>query len=137
MAIFNRPNDKSGRPSVNASGTTIIASGTSFKGEVEIICNLHIDGEFDGIIRSEKNVTIGKSGLVKGEIYSEKLIISGAFSGSVDADVVDVLPNGKLFGSVLANEFVIERGGFFEGESKTKDGLKLENSKPLTIDSAG
>jgi len=135
MAIFNKSNDKSNKPSINASGTTIIANGTRIKGEVEIECNLHIDGEFEGVIRSEKNVTIGKSGLVKGEIYSDKLIISGSFTGNVDSHIVDVLASGKLYGKVLANELVIERGGFFEGESKTKDNLKIESQKPLVIDS--
>jgi len=86
-------------------------------------------------VRSQKNVTIGKSGLVKGEIHADKVIISGAFSGSIDSNIVDVLSNGRLFGSVLAKEFVIERGGFFEGESKTKDSLNLENAKPLILDS--
>ena len=96
---------------------------------------MHIDGEFEGIVKSQKNVTIGKTGIVKGDIFSDKLIISGAFTGNVDSDIVDVLPNGKLYGKVLANEFVIERGGFFEGESKTKDTIKLENAKPLIIES--
>ena len=96
---------------------------------------MHIDGEFEGVIKSQKNVTIGKTGFVKGDIVSDKLIISGEFTGNIDSDIVDVLPSGKLYGKVLANELVIERGGFFEGESKTKDSLKLEKSKPLIIES--
>ncbi|RDX33583.1 polymer-forming cytoskeletal family protein [Arcobacter sp. HD9-500m-PIT-SAG02] len=135
MAIFNKPNDKSSKTSINASGTTIIAAGTRIKGEIEIECNLHIDGEYEGIVRSQKNVTIGKSGLLKGEVHADKVIISGAFSGSIDSNIVDILSNGKLFGSVIAKEFVIERGGFFEGDSKTKDSLNLENAKPLILDS--
>jgi cytoskeletal protein CcmA (bactofilin family) len=135
MAIFNKSDDKPSKPNSNTSGTTVVADGTKIKGDIVIECNLHIDGEFEGLIKSDKNVTIGKTGCVKGEIYSDKLIISGSFNGKVDSDIVDVLPNGKLFGSVLANEFVIERGGFFEGESKTKDAIKIENKKPLIIES--
>ena len=101
---------------------------------IGVVYNLHIDGEFEGTIKSQKNVTIGRTGVVSGDIISDKFIVSGVFTGNVDADVVDVLPNGKVFGKVLANEFVIERGGFFEGESKTKDTLKLENTKPLKIE---
>lgn len=131
MAIFNKSDVKS---SVNSSGTTVIANGTKIEGKIQIECNLHIDGEFEGTIKSQKNVTIGKTGVVTGDIIADKLIVSGNFTGNADADVVDVLPNGKVFGKVLANEFVIERGGFFEGESKTKDTLKLENNKPLEIE---
>jgi len=130
MAIFNKSDVKS---SSNSSGTTVIAQGTKIDGRIDIECNLHIDGTFDGTIKSDKIVTIGKSGLVTGEIIADKLMVSGDFKGNIDASVVDVLPKGKIFGKVLANEFVIERGGFFEGESKTKDSLKLENNKPLEL----
>lgn len=132
MAIFNKSDDK---PNNKSTGTTVIAHGTTIKGKISIECNLHIDGEFEGNIKSEKNVTIGKSGVVVGDIISDKLIVSGEFSGNSDANIVDVLPGGKIIGKVLANEFVIERGGFFEGESKTKDTLKIENNKPLIIES--
>ncbi len=135
MAIFNKSDDKPNKPNSNASGTTVIANGTKVKGDIIIECNLHIDGIFEGLIKSENNVTIGKTGVVKGDIFSDKLIVSGAFTGKVDSDIVDVLPTGKVYGNVLANEFVIERGGFFEGESKTKDSLAIENTKPLIIES--
>lgn len=131
MAIFNKSDVKS---SINSTGTTVIAYSTKVEGKIEIECNLHIDGEFEGSIKSQKNVTIGKTGIVTGDIIADKLIVSGNFKGNADADVVDVLPNGKVFGKIFANEFVIERGGFFEGESKTKDTLKLENNKPLEIE---
>ncbi len=131
MAIFNKSDVKS---SSNSTGTTIIANGTKIDGKIEIECNLHIDGQFEGTIKSRKIVTIGKSGVVTGEVIADKLIVSGCFTGNVDAGVVDVLPDGKLFGKILADEFVIERGGFFEGESKTKDALKLKNGKPLELE---
>ena len=132
MAIFNKSDVKS---SANSSGTTVIAFGTKIDGKIEIECNLHIDGEFEGTIKSQKTVTIGKTGTVTGDVIADKLMISGRFTGNADAGVVDVLPDGKLFGKILADEFVIERGGFFEGESKTKDSLKLKNTKqPLKLE---
>ncbi len=129
MAIFNKSDESAN----NSSGTTVIANHTKISGNIEIECNLHIDGEFEGGIKSHKTVTIGKSGIVSGEILANKIIISGSFNGNIEADEIDVMSSGKLLGKVLSNELIIERGGFFEGESKKKSSASLE--KPLTIES--
>ncbi len=91
-----------------------------------IDCNLHIDGEFEGVIRSKNSVTIGKSGGVGGEIYAEKLVVSGKFTGSCDCDVIEIMPQGRIDGQITTKELVIERKGYFVGESKIKeDGSKF------------
>ncbi|MFC2074502.1 polymer-forming cytoskeletal protein, partial [Campylobacterota bacterium] len=40
-------------------------------------CNLYIDGEFEGSIKSKKLVTIGKSGKVRGDITTHHLVVQG------------------------------------------------------------
>ncbi|RAX57910.1 hypothetical protein CCZ01_04585 [Helicobacter monodelphidis] len=117
MAMFSS-NDK--QVSTNHNGTTIIAAGTTIKGEILAECNLHIDGNFEGKIHSSSNVTIGKGGVVGGEITADKLIVSGKFNGTTDCNTVEVMPNGRIDGHVITNELVIEREGFFVGESRIK-----------------
>lgn len=82
---------------------------------------MHIDGKFDGNINSTNIVTIGKTGYAKGEIKAGSLIVSGVFEGNVDCDVVEILPDGRIKGKILSKEIVIERKGFFEGESRKKE----------------
>jgi len=89
---------------------------------------LHIDGEFEGKINSHNIVTIGKDGVVKGEIFSEKFIVSGVFNGTIDSEYIEILPQGKLHGNIITNELVIERGGLFQGESKAKTNTSSINS---------
>lgn len=117
MAIFAN-NDKQ---SNGNTGTTIIASGTKIKGEILIDCNLHIDGEFEGVIRSQNGITIGKNGGVGGEIYAQKLVVSGKFTGLCDCDVIEIMPQGRIDGQIITKELVIERKGYFVGESKIKE----------------
>ena len=114
MSIFSKPNKLSG------GGATIIAKGTKVRGEMDLECTLHIDGVFDGIIHSKSMVTIGKSGVVNGEIYANKVIVNGAFSGMVDSEFIEILAEGKVTGKVVAKEFMIEKRGVFEGESRVK-----------------
>lgn len=88
---------------------------------MDLDCTLHIDGIFEGTINSKSMVTIGKSGVVNGEIYANKVIVSGSFSGIVDSEFIEILADGKVFGKVIAKEFMIEKKGVFEGESKVKN----------------
>lgn len=87
---------------------------------MDIACNLHIDGEFEGSIRSKSFVTIGKTGVVEGDISADKLIVSGKFMGGCECEAVEILPSGRIEGKVITKEFVIERAGVFIGESVLK-----------------
>ncbi|ANV97762.1 polymer-forming cytoskeletal family protein [Helicobacter enhydrae] len=122
MAIFTQDHQHTNE----GSGATIIASGTKIKGEIDTQCHLHIDGEFEGVIHSSHTINIGKSGVVNGEIYSEKLIVNGKFVGSVKSRVVEIMPQGKIDGKVTSHELVIERKGILTGESIVEDGDRLE-----------
>ena len=83
-------------------------------------CNLFIDGEFEGTIHSQKEVTIGKNGIVRGEVFAQTVIVQGEIGGNVSAKTVVVKPLGKVVGTVESAEFVIEPKGFFEGNSIVK-----------------
>lgn len=102
------------------ANTTIIAVGTHIKGEILAKSNLHIDGMFEGRILSDSMISIGQGGIATGEIVAQKLIVSGKFNGKVDCQTVEIMPNGRVDGEVSANELVIEREGFFIGESKVR-----------------
>ncbi|RDU74028.1 hypothetical protein CQA57_03520 [Helicobacter anseris] len=117
MAIFTSTDQQSNAP-LKGGPATIIAQGTKIKGEIQISCHLHIDGEFEGNIHSKNTVMIGKSGIVKGDIYAQKLIVSGKFQGNTESNVVEIQPLGRIEGKVITPEFVIERKGIFVGESK-------------------
>lgn len=117
MAIFANDNQHANAP-VKGGPATIIAQGTQIKGEIHISCHLHIDGEFEGNIHSKSVVMIGKSGVVRGNIYAQKLIVSGKLQGDTESSVVEILPMGRIEGRVITPEFVIERKGIFVGESK-------------------
>ncbi len=85
------------------------------------MCRLHIDGEFEGNINAKDVVMVGKSGVVRGDVRANSLIVSGRFIGNVSANVLEIKPQGRVEGSVEVTEFVIERKGVFMGESKPKD----------------
>ncbi|MDQ7066637.1 MAG: polymer-forming cytoskeletal protein [Sulfurimonas sp.] len=88
MAIFNN-GDNTSTASGN-SNTTIITAGTKINGEVNLSCNLYIDGELEGSIKSSKEVNVGKNGHVKGSIHTERLVVQGFIEGTVNAKTVEI-----------------------------------------------
>ena len=96
---------------------------------MKLDCNLYIDGEFEGTIVSKKLVTIGKSGKVSGEIRTDHLVVQGLVEGSVDAERLEIMAAGKVIGSIVSSELVIEAHGHFEGDSKIKS--KEMKNKPV------
>ncbi|MDR0664945.1 MAG: polymer-forming cytoskeletal protein [Helicobacteraceae bacterium] len=105
---------------VDTSGTTIVAKGTKITGTVEVECKLHVDGQVDGTIRSSNIVTVGSSGSVKGEIYAEKLVVSGELEGNADCANVEILAGGKMNGDLVSSNLIIEAQAVFEGYSKIR-----------------
>lgn len=120
MAIFNNSDIPNKGDSAD-SNTTIITAGAKITGEVELSCNLYIDGELEGGINSSKEVNVGKNGHVKGNIITNRLVVQGYVEGSVEADRVEIKAAGHVNGEITSIELVIESKGIFEGNSIVKN----------------
>ena len=116
MAIFNKGNEVS----KGTNSTTIISKGSKIVGEFSLSAKLHIEGEVEGKIVSNNEVSIGSSGKVSGELTTKKLIVNGEFNGKVEANTIEITKNGLLRGDIVINDISIEPGGRFEGTSKLK-----------------
>lgn len=88
---------------------------------MNLACNLYVDGEFEGIITSDKEVNIGKNGHVKGDIFTKRLVVQGFIEGKVSANRVEIKAAGKVNGTIESEELVIEAKGIFEGTSVVKN----------------
>ncbi len=60
---------------------------------------------------------VGKTGIITGDVFAQKLIISGKVVGNVEAKAIEILANGRLEGTIASDELVIERKGVFIGQS--------------------
>lgn len=121
MAIFNKPNQQADY----ASNVTTIAAGTNVVGKIDIECNLHIDGEFEGEVNSKSIVKIGKTGLLKSNLKAQKLIVTGRFIGTADCDSIELVSGGEAEGKLISAGLVIDTNSSFQGESiRRKNGDK-------------
>lgn len=75
-------------------------------------------------------MSIGQQGHVEGDIRAVRVMISGEFSGLIEADRLEIVASGKVSGELIAEQLVIESGAQFNGTSKVK------SDQPETLQSA-
>ncbi|MFT5835243.1 MAG: cytoskeletal protein CcmA (bactofilin family) [Sulfurimonas sp.] len=88
---------------------------------MNLSCNLYVDGEFEGVIHSKKEVNIGKNGHIKGDVTTQRLVVQGYIEGTVNAQRVEIKAAGRVNGTIESGELIIEAKGIFEGNSVVKD----------------
>ncbi len=111
--------------------TTIISKGVKIEGKITSSGNIRIDGEIQGDIFSESNITIGEVAKVKGQINANIITIGGKVSGIVRAkDKLILNSKSNLKGDIFTKKLVIEEGAKFDGKSKTGD---LKDTKEMKV----
>src|SRR5262245_43622128 len=87
---------------------SIIASGVKISGTIEADgAELQIDGEVEGNVRGG-SVTIGETGLVRGDIASESVTVHGRIEGSVRSRKVQLMRNAHVKGDIVHQSLSIE-----------------------------
>ncbi|ABM62760.1 bactofilin family protein [Halorhodospira halophila] len=106
-------------------GTTVICDGTRLVGELTLESNLHLDGQIKGTIVSDHDVSIGHTGRFEGNIKAHRLLVSGYVEGVIDCASLEIVAEGRVFGELHSDDFIIEAGGQFLGESHPRREVPL------------
>lgn len=92
---------------------------------------LHLDGEINGKVISSNSVIIGKSGVLKGDVEVDKMIVNGLFEGEIKANHLEILAGGVVNANIVVCEISIEIGAKFNGHSTVVE--KHEISEPAKL----
>ena len=117
--------------------TTIISRGVKIEGKITSSGNIRIDGEIQGDIFSESNITIGEDAKINGLINATIITIGGKVSGIVRAkDKLILNSKSNLKGDIFTKNLVIEEGAKFDGKCKTGGSIDIgesqETNRPST-----
>lgn len=85
---------------------------------MKIVGKMHIDGMFDGTINSLDNISVGKSGHVRGLIKARHINVSGLLEGDVICDELHIEAEGQVRATVTSKQMSISPKGNFVGERK-------------------
>lgn len=117
MGFFN----KQGHAAGQYAASTLIAEGCFIQGELELACDMQVDGHIEGKLILEKNLMISRKGRLKGEIQADKIVVNGFVEGTCRANVMEILENGVVSGTIFCDNLSIERGGKFLGTTHSTE----------------
>ncbi|HVY86627.1 MAG TPA: polymer-forming cytoskeletal protein [Caulobacterales bacterium] len=97
---------------------SIIANGVKITGAITADgAELQVDGEIEGNVRGG-SITVGDTGMVKGDIVSESVTVHGRIEGSVRARKVMLARNAHVLGDIVHQSLSVEMGAVFEGQCR-------------------
>lgn len=106
------------QPPARSGIASIIANGVKITGTVDADgAEVQIDGEVEGNIRGG-SLTVGDTGMVKGDIVSESVTVHGRVEGSVRARKVMLARNAHVLGDIVHQSLSVEMGAVFEGQCR-------------------
>ena len=109
-----------------------IVSGTTITGNINSEVNLIIEGEIHGNIVCSAKVTIGTSGLVKGNLNCVNAEVEGHMDGELAIENLLVLKSSaKILGDIETLKLTIEEGAYFEGKCVMKATKSHSSRSPI------
>jgi cytoskeletal protein CcmA (bactofilin family) len=121
MADANRP------ASLPADLGAYLGAGTKINGKLHFDGPATIEGEVEGEIIAQANITIGQQSTVKGKISAASILVQGKVLADVQTEKkLEIQPPGSVVGDISAQSLVIGDGAILEGHiSMKKEGRVL------------
>jgi cytoskeletal protein CcmA (bactofilin family) len=104
-----------------------LGPGTRINGKLHFDGPATIEGEVEGEIVAQANVTVGQQATVKGKISAASIVVQGKVLADVQAEKrLEIQPPGSVVGEVTTQSLVIGDGAILEGHiSMKKEGRVL------------
>ena len=96
---------------------SIISGDLKVVGDLNSEGEIQVDGSVDGDIRS-KDLLIGETATVKGEIVADAIRVFGSVNGQIKARSVTLAKSAHVVGDIHHTNLSIEEGAFLEGHCK-------------------
>jgi cytoskeletal protein CcmA (bactofilin family) len=107
-------------PQTGTETTSLIASGTKIRGDVQFSGRLHVDGKIEGSIRADAAaavLTLSNHAEVIGEIQAPHIVINGSVNGDVTADErLELAGNARVEGNVYYKVLEMSAGAQINGK---------------------
>ena len=112
-------NDKRNKRSM-AAITTLVAEGTTIRGDIEFDGGLHMDGLVEGSISAQSAqavLTLSEKGRVKGEIRTPNAVINGQVKGDVIvSERLELAANARIEGNLYYKVLEMAAGAQVNGK---------------------
>lgn len=112
---------------------TIIGNNVLLTGVLKDAGDIAVHGRVEGEVSSDRAIIIGETAEIKGPVSGQLITVAGTVRGSIDAgQKLEILPSGKVYGSISCRELTIRAGAVFVGKS-TMPIEEMTESQPIDI----
>lgn len=126
MAIFTKPATE--RPStrldlaVTEPSMSVIGSGMRIVGDIESSGVIKVEGIIEGSVRGARQLLLGKSGTIHGDIHAVDAVLGGNVIGTVVAtERVEIQGTSSVEGDIHTKSIVVFEGGMINGAVRMSD----------------
>lgn len=104
---------------------TVVGANVKLQGTLRDTADIVVHGQVDGEVISEQNVSIAETGIIKGPVTASVISLSGTIKGAAAAkEKLEIMPSGKLQGSLITKNLIIHSGAIFNGKSSMENGAE-------------
>jgi cytoskeletal protein CcmA (bactofilin family) len=139
MSIFTKPSE---RPAtrldapVNEGAMSVIAHGMRILGDIESTGVIKVEGVIEGSVRGARQLFLGRSGVVHGDVHVGDAIVGGKIVGSVVAlDRVELQSTASIEGDIHTKSIVVYEGGSLNGAVRMGE-VVARPARPLVVSAA-
>lgn len=112
----DRANAKS-RDTNKIEPETWMAESVTLKGELEFDKLVRVDGTFEGNLKSEGDLEIGPTGMIRGPLIAlHEVICEGKIYGNVQCERLVITAGAAVFGNLAVKRLIVEEGGVHVGK---------------------
>jgi cytoskeletal protein CcmA (bactofilin family) len=112
--------------------SAFLGKETVFQGKMTFQGIFRLEGKFEGEIFESGTLIIGQSGVVKGKIEAQTVVIHGWVEADIQVkERVEIHSVGKLYGNLLTPTLIIDEGGIFEGHCRMEKSRNKEDDLHL------
>ncbi|MCD6342786.1 MAG: polymer-forming cytoskeletal protein [Spirochaetaceae bacterium] len=110
---------------------SIIGDGTGFRGDLDLKGLLRIDGDFEGNIRTDGRVLVGKAGRARCLINADTVVVGGIVKGDIKASgKIVLLSTCVMIGNIRAPQIIVEEGVLLHGHCTISEDSRILASAP-------
>ena len=111
--------------------TSVLGSGTIWRGSLGGSGGVRIEGTFEGEIALRGVLVVGETGRVTcQQLRANLVIVAGAVRGDIIAQKLEIRATGRVWGNVITAAFATEEGAFLRGQIQMEDRVEIDLSSP-------
>jgi len=113
--VFDKRSPREAAPIV---AETVLSNQIKLEGRLQSTSNIRFDGEMNGDLTTEGDLSVGEHGRVKGNVSGRNVVVGGSIQGNVSTSGrLEILATGKVFGDIVVGSLIIDEGGILRGKS--------------------